>query len=88
LSLTVPKNCSVRLGHISLVESLPDNDYKVKLLWRERSDLGESAYQVVSLVESDFSDTNLNNYHIAWRLERAEDMRFVKYFRVYRDESQ
>ena len=86
MSLTVAPDCTLRLGHISFIEAVPE--HKVKLAWDERPDMVDSAHRVINLVESNFSDTNVSNYHIAWKIEKSESLRFVKYYRIFRGEKE
>lgn len=86
MTLTVAPDCTLRLGHISFIEVKPEN--QVKLAWDERPDMVDSAHRVINLVESNFSDTNVSNYHIAWQIDKSENLKFVKYYRVFRGEKE
>jgi hypothetical protein len=46
----------------------------------------DSAHRVITLVETNFSNTNVSNYHLAWRLEEPATFKDVKYFRIFRDD--
>ena len=69
-----------------MIKEITENT--VKLVWDERPDMVDSAHRVIGLVESYFSNTNFSNYHIAWRIEKPENLKFVKYFRVFRGEKE
>ena len=82
--MTVAQNSELKLGHISLTEA--NSEQLVKLVWDERPDMVDSAHRVIMLVETNFSNTNVSNYHLAWRLEEPATFKDVKYFRIFRDD--